>query len=70
MEKKELIEQVLTKVRGNDEAIQKISTALMSHDETKVKQVFHDVAGVDLTDSDLQTILYEYGDEVGIAAIS
>jgi hypothetical protein len=68
MTNSELTQQVLDAVRGKDAAIQQIATAILSKDETQIKRVFADVAGVTLTDAQTQTILSEYQTSDQIAA--
>ena len=68
MTNSELTQQVLDAVRGKDAAIQQIATAILSKDETQIKRVFADVAGVSLTDAQTQTILSEYQTSDQIAA--
>ena len=68
MTNSELTQQVLNAVRGNDTAIQQIATAILSKDETQIKRVFADVAGVSLTDAQTQTIVSEYQTSDQIAA--
>jgi hypothetical protein len=68
MTNSELTRQVLDAVRGKDAAIQQIATAILSKDETQIKRVFADVAGVTLTDAQTQTILSEYQTSDQIAA--
>jgi hypothetical protein len=68
MTNSELTQQVLEAVRGKDAAIQQIATAILSRDETQIKRVFADVAGVTLTDAQTQTILSEYQTSDQIAA--
>ena len=68
MTNSELTQQVLDAVRGKDAAIQQIAVAILSKDETQIKRVFADVAGVTLTDAQTQTILSEYQTSDQIAA--
>jgi hypothetical protein len=68
MTNSELTQQVLDAVRGKDAAIQQIATAILSKDETQIKRVFADVAGVTLTDTQTQAILSEYQTSDQIAA--
>ena len=68
MTNSELTQQVLDAVRGKDAAIQQIATAILSKDETQIKRVFAEVAGVTLTDAQTQTILSEYQTSDQIAA--
>jgi hypothetical protein len=68
MTNSELTQQVLEAVRGKDAAIQQIATAILSKDETQIKRVFANVAGVTLTDAQTQTILSEYQTSDQIAA--
>jgi hypothetical protein len=68
MTNSELTQQVLDAVRGKDAAIQQIATAILSKDQTQIKRVFADVAGVTLTDAQTQTILSEYQTSDQIAA--
>jgi hypothetical protein len=68
MTNSELTQQVLDAVRGKDAAIQQIATAILSKDETRIKRVFADVAGVTLTDAQTQTIRSEYQTSDQIAA--
>jgi len=64
----ELTEKVLSVVRGNDAAIQKLSAALLSQDENNIRSVFKEEAGVEFSAEEMQTILKEFGTEDQIAA--
>jgi hypothetical protein len=67
---KALMEKVLAGVRENDTAVQELSAALLSQDKPRIKQVFHDVAGVDFTDAEVDSLVAEFGTEDKIAAFT
>jgi hypothetical protein len=68
MEKNEVAKRVLEAVRGNDAAIQEISRALLSKDAAQIKRTFSQVAGVDLTDEQVETLIQDYSTQEKIAA--
>ncbi len=67
---KELIEQVISRLRSDNAAFQEVSVAILSGDRARISEVFHRVVGVDLTDAQLQTLLSDYSSEERIAALT
>ncbi len=57
----ELAKKVLAAIKGDNEAIKKISNALVSRDEAQIKGAFKQVAGVDLSDDDVKGVISELG---------
>ena len=68
MTTKELNEKIMPMLRADHALAQSFSAALLSHDKAKVRQLFHDHAGVDLSDADIEAVLKEYGTQDQIAA--
>lgn len=68
MADKELVTRVLNAVRGDNEKIRRISEALLSHDEARIKQVFSQVASVQLSDDQVRQIARDYSTPERIAA--
>ncbi len=57
----ELVNRVLQAVQGDKEAIRKLSTAIVSRDPAEIRRVFLDVAKVDLSIGEIQSMLGELG---------
>jgi hypothetical protein len=57
----DLITQVLTAIKGDAEAIKKISEALVSRDPARIQQTIKLVAKVDITDDEAQEIVTHLG---------
>jgi len=57
----ELAKKVLAAVKGDNEAIKKLSDALVSRDTAKIKDMFSQVAGVQLSDEEAASIISELG---------
>ena len=68
MDTRELTDKVMPMMRANPELARQFSEALLSHDKAKIQTVFHDKAGVDLSDADLEVVLNEFGAQEQIAA--
>ena len=68
MDTKELSEKLIPIIRSDDELARQFSEALLSHDNAKIRTVFQDKAGVDLSDGDIEAILKEIGTQEQIAA--
>jgi len=64
----EMARRVLDAVRGNDAALQQVSKALLSQDEEQIRTAFAQVAGVQLTDEQVQTLVENYSSEDKLAA--
>jgi hypothetical protein len=64
----QMIEQVISRLRGDNAALQEVSAAILSRDEVRIRAVFHRVVGIDLTNEQLQTVLHDYSNEQQIAA--
>jgi hypothetical protein len=59
--KDELAQRVLDAVKGDREAVNDVSGALVSRDPERIKQSIARVAGIDLSEQELQMILGELG---------
>ncbi len=57
----DLASRVLDAVRGDNEAIQKVSEALVSGDAAKIKRVFSEVAKVEITDEEAAQVVADLG---------
>ena len=68
MTDEQMIEQVISRLRGENAALQEVSAAILSRDEVRIRAVFHRVVGIDLTNEQLQTVLHDYSNEQQIAA--
>jgi hypothetical protein len=64
----QMIEQVISRLRGDNAALQEVSAAILSRDEVRIRAVFHRVVGIDLTNEQLETVLHDYSNEQQIAA--
>lgn len=60
--------QVLAIVRGDSEAITKLCNALLSRDAEEIKQVFAQVAGVELSDEEIEVAIGDYSSPEILAA--
>ena len=70
MDTRELTDKVMPMLRADPELARQFSEAMLSHDNAKIRTVFHDKAGVDLSDADLEVVLNEFGAKEQIAAFS
>jgi hypothetical protein len=68
METNEVAKRVLEAVRGNNAAIQQISSALLSKDAAHIKATFAQVARVELTNEQTQILLQDYSTPEKVAA--
>lgn len=59
--KDELAKKVLDAVKGDPAAVKEVSTALVSRDPAKIREVFSRVAKVHLGDNEIEMILQELG---------
>jgi hypothetical protein len=59
MDLKDLASRVLQAVSGNNEAIKKLSEALVSRDPARIKKDFSEIANVQLTDEEVSGMLDE-----------
>lgn len=59
--KDELASKLIDAVKGNPEAVKKVSDALVTGDPAQIKSVFSSVAGEDISDDDAQIIVGELG---------
>ena len=57
----DLTNRVLAAVQGDDDAIKKLSEALVSGDPAAVKRVFSEVAKVEITDEQAAEIVADLG---------
>ena len=57
----DLAGRVLAAVQGDDEAVKKLSEALVSGDPGVIKQVFSEVAKIDITDEEAAGVVSELG---------
>jgi hypothetical protein len=64
----DVAQRVLERVRGNPQAIQQVSDALLSRDEAVIRQTLSDVAGVQLTDEQVSTVMQDYSTPEQVAA--
>lgn len=70
MDNTEATEKIIAALQNNDAGYQRVSAAMLSGDKAETKQAVHDVAGVDLTDEQLDTLMTEYADKDKIAAMT
>ena len=57
----DLASRVLDAVRGDNEAIKKISEALVSGDAAVITQVFSEVAKIEISDEEAQEVVADLG---------
>jgi len=57
----DLASRVLAAVQGDDEAIKKISAALVSGDPAEIKRVFSEVAKIEVTDEEALEVVKDLG---------
>jgi hypothetical protein len=62
------MQQIIRALNDNPEGYQRVATAMLGQDRMATKQAVHDVAGVDLSEAQLDTMLSEYADKDKIAA--
>jgi hypothetical protein len=66
----ELARRVLDAVRGDNARIQQVSAALLSQDEERIKRTFAEVAGVQLTDEQVRSVMAEASTPEQVAAFT
>ena len=59
--KDELAQKVLKAVKGDNEAVKTVSSALVSRDKDRIAGAISKVAGIHLSDEELEMILRELG---------
>jgi len=59
--KDELAQKVLNAVKGDAEAVKKVSSALVSRDKARIAGAIAQVAGIHLSEDELEMILRELG---------
>lgn len=57
----ELASRVLAAVQGDDDAIKKLSAALVSGDPAEIKRVCAEVAKIEITDAEAAEVVRELG---------
>jgi hypothetical protein len=68
MTSEQIMESVVAATRGNDAAIQRVSAALLTRDKAQIRRTFKEVAGLDLTEEQLETAVKDYSAPDKIAA--
>jgi hypothetical protein len=59
--KDELAQKVLKAVKGDPAAVKTVSSALVSRDKARIAGAISQVAGIQLTDDELEMVLRELG---------
>jgi hypothetical protein len=70
MTDEEAMQQIIRSLQDNPEGYQRVATAMLGQDRAATRQAVHDVAGVDLSEGQLDTMLSEYADKDKIAAFT
>lgn len=70
MTNEQVTEKLVKALQNNNAGYQRVAKAMLSKDRAETKKAVHEVAGIDLTDAQLDLMMTEYANKEKIAAFT